>query len=42
MPVAGFETAIPETKRPQTNALDLMTTGIGNSVQINECMQIDI
>jgi hypothetical protein len=28
MPLAGFETAIPATKRPQTYALDLAATGI--------------
>jgi hypothetical protein len=30
MPLAGFETAIPETKRPQTYALDRAATGIGS------------
>jgi hypothetical protein len=29
MPRAGFETAIPKTKRPQTYALDSAATGIG-------------
>jgi hypothetical protein len=29
MPRAGFETATPETKRPQTYALDRAATGIG-------------
>jgi hypothetical protein len=29
MPRAGFESAIPATKRPQTYALGLATTGIG-------------
>jgi hypothetical protein len=29
MPRAGFETAIPATKRPQTYALDRAATGIG-------------
>jgi hypothetical protein len=30
MPAAGFEPAIPATKRPQTYALDLAATGIGS------------
>jgi hypothetical protein len=30
MPRAGFETAIPATKSPQTYALDRAATGIGN------------
>jgi hypothetical protein len=29
MPSAGFEPAIPATKRPQTHALDNTVTGIG-------------
>jgi hypothetical protein len=29
MPQAGFESAIPATKRPQTYALDRAATGIG-------------
>jgi hypothetical protein len=29
MPSAGFEPAIPATKRPQTYALDSAATGIG-------------
>jgi hypothetical protein len=29
MPLAGFETAIPATKRLQTYALDRAATGIG-------------
>jgi hypothetical protein len=29
IPRAGFETAIPATKQPQTYALDGATTGIG-------------
>jgi hypothetical protein len=29
MPSAGYEPAIPEIKRPQTNAVDRMATGIG-------------
>jgi hypothetical protein len=29
MPRAGFEAAIPATKRPQTYALDRAVTGIG-------------
>jgi hypothetical protein len=29
MPSAGFEPAIPATKRPQTYALDRAATGIG-------------
>jgi hypothetical protein len=29
MPRAGFESAIPATKRPQTYALDRAATGIG-------------
>jgi hypothetical protein len=29
MPRAGFEPAIPATKRPQTYALDRAATGIG-------------
>jgi hypothetical protein len=29
MPVAGFEPAIPASKRPQTHALDRAATGIG-------------
>jgi hypothetical protein len=31
MPRAGFETATPATKRPQTYALDREATEIGNS-----------
>jgi hypothetical protein len=31
---AGFETAIPATKRPQTYALDRAATGIGNVCNI--------
>jgi hypothetical protein len=31
MPLAGFEPAIPATKRPQTYALDRAATGIGIS-----------
>jgi hypothetical protein len=30
MPRAGFETAIPATERPQTYALDRVTTAIGS------------
>ena len=29
MPLGGFETAIPASERPQTDALDLVATGIG-------------
>jgi hypothetical protein len=29
MPRSGFEPAIPETKRPQTYALDRVASGIG-------------
>jgi hypothetical protein len=29
MPLAGFEPAIPATKRPQTYTLDRAATGIG-------------
>jgi hypothetical protein len=29
MPTAGFETATPASKRPQTHALDCAATGIG-------------
>jgi hypothetical protein len=32
MPSAGFEPAIPATKRPQTYALDSAATGIGGYV----------
>jgi hypothetical protein len=32
MPQAGFEPAIPATKRPQTYALDRTATGIGDSL----------
>jgi hypothetical protein len=35
MPLAGFEPAIPATKRPQTYALDRATTGIGNYERIH-------
>ena len=30
MPSVGFETTIPARERPQTQALDLAATGIGN------------
>jgi hypothetical protein len=30
MPLAGFKPAIPASERPQTHALDLAATGIGN------------
>ena len=29
MPLAGFEPAIPESERPQTQVLDRAATGIG-------------
>jgi hypothetical protein len=34
MPSAGFEPAIPATKRPQTYALERAATGIGNNLNI--------
>jgi hypothetical protein len=33
MPSAGFEPAIPATKRPQTYALDRAATGIGGKTR---------
>jgi hypothetical protein len=30
MPLAGFESVIPASERPQTHALDRMATGIGS------------
>jgi hypothetical protein len=33
MPSAGYEPAIPATKRPQTYALDRAATGIGGDAQ---------
>jgi hypothetical protein len=33
MPRAGFEPAIPVTKRPQTYALDRAATGIGDQYE---------
>jgi hypothetical protein len=35
MPRAGFEPAIPATKRPQTDALDGAATGIGAGYHIH-------
>jgi len=32
MPLAGFEAAIPRTERPQTYALDRMTTGMDSLI----------
>ena len=34
MPPVGFESAIPESDRPQVHALDRATTGIGLHFQI--------
>jgi len=35
MPPAGFEPAIPASKRPQTHALDRAATGTGHPVVTN-------
>jgi hypothetical protein len=32
MPLAGFETAIPASERPQTHALDRLATGISGLI----------
>jgi hypothetical protein len=34
MPSAGFEPAIPATKRPQTYALDRADTGTGKEIKV--------
>jgi hypothetical protein len=34
MPLAGFEPAIPESKRPQTHTLDRLAKGIGSLIQL--------
>ena len=34
MPTAGFETAIPVSKRPQTYALDRAATGMADSERV--------
>jgi hypothetical protein len=41
MPRAGFEPAIPATKRPQTYALDCVATGIGNNNNNNNTLNND-
>jgi hypothetical protein len=41
MPSAGFELAIPASKRPQTHALDLAATGIGIKKYIKQKTRID-
>jgi len=39
MPPAGFEPAIPASKRPQTHALDRAATGIGTYYDKDDQMQ---
>jgi hypothetical protein len=36
MPPVGFESAIPESERPQIHALERATTGIGSHFQIGD------